>query len=795
MRHRHSLWFAVALLLAVVTGYFVISTGSESLAQEPDTAVATRPNTLDDPVRRQRLRVTQVDFLGEVSFPTGTTFGGTEVGGLSGLTYDAAQDRYFALSDDRGNTNPARFYELQIDLSDGSLDDGDITFVDVVTLLTEQGMPFAAGSIDPEGIALSNQGTFFTSSEGDTNAQPVLPPFVNEFNATGQQIAALPVPPKFLPAFDAGSANLLSGVRNNLAFESLTLTPDNQYLYTAVEDALAQDGPTNDRNQTSLSRIIKYDLGTRQATGEFVYVNEGLGNSNGLVELVALDNNGTLLGLERLLSRNPLTVSIRLYEVQTQGALDVQNTFDLFDEVNNVAFEIDPAVQKRELLNFSSLVNPDNLEAMTLGPTLPDGRQVLIVASDNNFVPIFQRTQFIALALTLEAVPAALPTLETPSAFDAATLPAGFVLSGTADDPAIWSHPDNPAQSQVFATLEDGGLVRFNMAGQVRQLIAADPFGSKRLNNVDLVYSFPLSGTLTDLAVASDQTNDTLAIFAIDPNDGSLSDVTATDVLTSIFGVDAGGQTAYGLATYRSPVDGRHYAFVTQANGAQVAQLLLSDNGTGKVAPEVVRTLNLPTANDSQAGSLVADREMGYLYVAIEGEVGVLKYNAEPTGGQTYTIVQSLEADYLSPGIDGLTIYYGSNGSGYLLVSSQGDGTYAIFDRAGSNAYLGSVVIGDNGSIDQANKSDGADVLNVNLGPGFASGVLVVQDAANDPQFVVQNEGVLENRSTNFKFVPWENVANAFSPPLHIEPTGFDPRNPRVNLAIYLLYLPLVLKG
>ena len=45
----------------------------------------------------------------------------------------------------------------------------------------------------------------------------------------------------------------------------------------------------------------------------------------------------------------------------------------------------------------------DNLEGMTFGPTLTDGRQLLIIVSDNNFAAD-QVTQFLAVAV--ETVPA-----------------------------------------------------------------------------------------------------------------------------------------------------------------------------------------------------------------------------------------------------------------------------------------------------------------------------------------------------------------------------------------------------
>ena len=375
-----------------------------------------------------RKTVSNLEFLGEVTFPTGLQLEETEVGGISGLAYDASKGIYYGLSDDRSQRNPARFYDISIDLSDGSLDDGDISFDSITTLLNEDGNAFPQSSLDPEGIVLSKNNTLFISSEGDANN--LINPFVNEFSINGQQIAELPVPDKFNP-----TANQSSGIRNNAAFESLTITPNQRYLYTATENALFQDGSFSNVDQESLSRIIKYDLQTGQPVGEFVYevdeVSEAPDDNNafrtnGLVELLATDNNGTLLALERSFTAGKGN-TVKLYEVQTQGALDVSGVNDLFREdaleddgeiLAPGAFEIDPAVSKRLLVDFADLgITPDNLEALAFGPTLPDGNQSLIVASDNNFNPL-QTTQFLALGLDFNTTPAVLPTVETPYTID-----------------------------------------------------------------------------------------------------------------------------------------------------------------------------------------------------------------------------------------------------------------------------------------------------------------------------------------------------------------------------------------
>ncbi|MGB7379319.1 MAG: phytase, partial [Rivularia sp. (in: cyanobacteria)] len=291
------------------------------------------------------------------------------------------------------------------------------------------------------------------------------------------------------------------------------------------------------------------------------------------------------------------------------------------------------------------------------------------------------------------------------------------------------------------------------------------------------------------LAIASDRANDTLAIYSISDN-GELSKFRTPqldDADFSIFGEDDGEATAYGLASYTSPVSGKSYVFVTQADGNKVAQIEL----TSKLGPadeqlieaEVVRTLELPIptgdAEDSQSEGIVVDQELGFLYVSMENEVGILKFSAEPNSGDEYQVVQPVGADYLVPDIEGLSIYYGENGTGYLIANSQGDSSYAVFSREGTNEYLGSFVVGDNNGIDQVNESDGLDIINVGLGSEFPNGLLVLQDGANDPQFVVEDEEELENASTNFKFVPWDGVANSFDNPLQIDTTSYNPRNPQ----------------
>lgn len=723
------------------------------------------------------------DFLGEVTFPTGLMFDGTQVGGLSGLVYDADNGRYLAISDDRSQINPARFYTLDIDLSDGALDAGDVVFTDVTTLQTRGGGAFPALGIDPEGIALAGDGTLYVSSEGEASTTRVINPFIRAFTLDGEQVATLPIPSKFLPTNPAAPT---AGIRNNLAFESLTITPDGRFLFSATENALYQDGPAASIDDESPARIIKYDLQTGEPVAEFIYVTDPVNDepipsgsfaTNGLVELLAIDNSGTLLALERSFSVG-VGNAIKLYEVLTQGATDVSG----FQSVNG--FDIDTVASKRLLLDFADLgLTLDNIEGMALGPLLDDGRPSLIVVSDNNFSGT-QFTQFLAFALDIQTLPAVAPSDETPPAIRVdANDPAA--RERDLDDPAIYLNASDPTKSFVITTEKDAGFTTYDLNGNEIQSLTPDGI---RFNNVDLIYGFELDGEAVDLAVFSDRENDTLAIYRIDADTRTLTDVTAaslSDPAFSIFGVDDGEATAYGVATYTSRKDGEAYAYATQADGAAVAQLKLIDQGDGTVAAQVVRTIALPVpagddAEDYQSEGIVVDQETGLLFVVPEGELGILRYSAEADGGQDYTIIQPIDQSFFTPDIEGLSIYYGENGEGYLIASSQGDNSFAVFRRDGDNAYLGSFVVGADGNIDGVQETDGIDIFSGPL-PGFPFGLMVVQDGSNEPQtvFVAPGDDEIQNYATSFKYVPWQGVAEAIGAPLAA--STYDPRTPEAQ--------------
>jgi hypothetical protein len=338
-----------------------------------------------------------VESLGVVTFPTGTMFANTEVGGLSGIAYDARRDAYYVISDDR---IVPRYYTITIDLADGSLDEGDVLFQDVTFLSDKRGESFPEGALDPEDIDLPRRGALYISSEGDADADPVIDPFVNRFNLKGKLVGRLPIPAKFLPNPEG-----TKGVRDNLAFESLTSTPNRRFLYTATENALVQDGPVASLTSGSPSRVLKYNLNRKRRVAEYVYPVSPIPQApippdefadNGLVDLQALDNCGTFLAMERSFAVG-VGNTVVLFETTTRGATNVAGRRTLV----NRPYDAMPKTLVADLEQDLGIV-PDNVEGMIFGPILPDGRMALILVSDNNFNPD-QTTQFIALAVEISS--------------------------------------------------------------------------------------------------------------------------------------------------------------------------------------------------------------------------------------------------------------------------------------------------------------------------------------------------------------------------------------------------------
>jgi len=313
-----------------------------------------------------------------------------------------------------------------------------------------------------------------------------------------------------------------------------------------------------------------------------------------------------------------------------------------------------------------------------------------------------------------------------------------------ADDPAIWIHPTDPAQSLVIGSDKGSGIFTWDLAGrQVQFLASGEP------NNVDVRYGFSLRGQPVDIVAAGNRATSRIDVYRVDPATRQLSNISGPGIQT--------GFEPYGFCLYRSPFTGRHYAFVNGQDG-DVEQWELADNG-GTVNGTRVRAFSV----NSQPEGCVADDETGDFYLGEEG-AGFWKFGAEPSAGSTRTQIDRTGGGHLVADVEGISIYYGPDGSGYLLVSSQGDSTFAVYERRAPHRYLASFSIGAGNGVDAVGDTDGIDVTNVAMGSNFAQGMFVAHDGSND------------QGNNNYKMVRWADIARITSPPLLIDTVSYNPR-------------------
>jgi hypothetical protein len=333
-------------------------------------------------------------LLGQFSFESRRTFQDTTVGGLSGLAYDAKRGVYYAVSDDRGENQPPRFYTLEIDTGPGGIADVrvvGVTFFDS-DAATPGIQPYQRGDSDLEDIELLADDTLLVSSERDRNNLP----WIRHFGLDGSLLGDVPIPDRFMSAYETGPdgrPRATHGMRNNLAFEGMALTPSQQTLFLVNEQALVQDGPGSTADHGTNVRILRMELNGDDArpTAEYVYPvekafaasqNPTIPADNGVSAMIWIRSvlpQYDLLLMERAFAAG-VGNDVNLYGVSLAGAADVRDLDALPDPLTG------QSVRKTLLANVTALgVKPDNLEGLALGPRLPNGHQTLLLMSDDNF--------------------------------------------------------------------------------------------------------------------------------------------------------------------------------------------------------------------------------------------------------------------------------------------------------------------------------------------------------------------------------------------------------------------------
>lgn len=390
---------------------------------------------------------------------------------------------------------------------------------------------------------------------------------------------------------------------------------------------------------------------------------------------------------------------------------------------------------------------------------------------------------------------------ETPALYDDEE---GGNASG--DDPAIWVHPTDSTRSVVVVTAKEGGLRVYDLGARELQSVEATPAPGEgtvdgRFNNVDIARGVPLAGERVDVAVVSDRYNDQVRFYAIDPAGAGtaepLREVTAPG-LPWLFSesrdeVDE-AHTAYGLTVWQ-PEGGAAHAVVTQEGATTLATVRIEEVAPGLLGYRDVDTTVMPSSFDLPDGTtwvpceepgagphlegLAVDQESAVLYAAQE-DVGLWRLPLPFGSGEPVLVDRvrdfgvadvwdeeseecaqagpdrGLGGQLLTADAEGVDVWSGPGGTGWVVVSSQGDSTFAVYRLHGRNLPVGSFSIDGVGGADDIDGSDGLALTTQPVGR-FTEGLFVSHDEPETP-----DDG---RDATNFSYVSLGDIARSLGLP------------------------------
>jgi hypothetical protein len=213
-------------------------------------------------------------FINSIEVPFNQEFKNTVVGGLSSIDYDAKNDLYYFISDDRAIYNDARFYTAKIHLDSDTIN--NIGFKNVVLLKNAAGEKYSnwetkpSESIDPEEMRYNPKTkSVVWSSEG---ARVIAKDF-SVLQNPGIQTAS--VDGNFVNEFDLPTnLNMQKeekGPRSNGVLEGIAFDKNYTTLYANVEEPLYEDDTEASITKGGMIRLFEFDVRSRKNTAQYGY--------------------------------------------------------------------------------------------------------------------------------------------------------------------------------------------------------------------------------------------------------------------------------------------------------------------------------------------------------------------------------------------------------------------------------------------------------------------------------------------------------------------------------------------
>ena len=337
---------------------------------------------------------------GMLDLSGGTSVNNGRVGYFSDIYYDTNRNEWWGLSD-RGpgggtlnyDTRVQRF-SLDINQTTGAISNFQIKQTIVFNNAGSSLNGIAPSPTSTLGLSMDPEGFVVNPKTGNFLVSDEYGPSVREFDRNGNLLRTFATPANLLPrntvtgipnyASDTGNT---AGKRTNRGFEGLAISPDGKYAYAMLQSATLDEGGGNG----SVNRIVKFDIETGNAVGQYAYDMKRSGQGQGISSLVAindhefyvLERNNRGIGVGAAFA----TADKEVYKIDITGATDVSN-IDL-DAVGAVYTKVGKSAQFLDLdaNTLSALGNksPEKWEGLAIGPKLADGSFLMLAGTDNDY--------------------------------------------------------------------------------------------------------------------------------------------------------------------------------------------------------------------------------------------------------------------------------------------------------------------------------------------------------------------------------------------------------------------------
>lgn len=337
----------------------------------------------------------------------GKTSDGTphdRLGGLGSAVAYTGRGTEYVLVSDRGPKDGAsdfacRYHRMDVRVTPGGATPVALKLTATTLLTDNRGRRFIGSldafqhpdpernlRLDPEGVRVGRRGELYVADEYG--------PVIYEFDPAGRRRRSIPVPahyraprPGRSPA-DELPPHAVVGRQPNRGMEGLAISPDGTRLIGIMQGPLLQDGALNEKNErVGLNvRVLELDLKTGRPR-EFVY--RLADPSHGVSEIVAV-NDHQFLVLERDGKLGADAAFKRVYLIDLTGATDVTGLAALPGRALPAGVAPAAKVLFLDLLDprfgVAGAACPEKFEGLAFGPDLRDGRRLLMVTADNDFV-------------------------------------------------------------------------------------------------------------------------------------------------------------------------------------------------------------------------------------------------------------------------------------------------------------------------------------------------------------------------------------------------------------------------